>query len=220
MRHILRWALSLTAPIVLTMALVRLLTLPWYPALEYRRPGFPEDLYGMSRDARLRLAQASIRFLNVPAGRVDLAALQLPDGTPAYNDQELSHMDDVKRVYNALTLAAGVALVVAVAAGWGLVRLGGRCELWLALTTSGVVTLAALGGLGVWMILGFEQFFTRFHGLFFDPGTWVFYQSDTLIRLFPMPFWRDAGLLIAIGVSLLALALIRVGVRGTQRCAP
>jgi len=44
----------------------------------------------------------------------------------------------------------------------------------------------------------FWQFFTLFHHIFFTGNSWLFYFSDTLIRLFPMRFWEDAFLWAAI----------------------
>jgi uncharacterized membrane protein len=48
----------------------------------------------------------------------------------------------------------------------------------------------------------FWDFFTLFHALFFEGDSWLFLNSDTLIRLFPIRFWQDAfllGALIALG---------------------
>ena len=49
---------------------------------------------------------------------------------------------------------------------------------------------------GVLGVLGWEQFFTQFHSVFFASGTWTFSLQDTLIRLFPGQFWVDAGIVI------------------------
>jgi integral membrane protein (TIGR01906 family) len=67
------------------------------------------------------------------------------------------------------------------------------------------VALAAL--LAVFALTSFWQFFTQFHGLFFEGDSWLFLYSDTLIRLFPMRFWQDAflvvgGLALAGGLAL------------------
>ncbi|MGC9468205.1 MAG: TIGR01906 family membrane protein [Anaerolineae bacterium] len=216
----LRVLIVLAVPIVLTMTMVRLLTLPWYPAWEYRRPGFPADPLGMSESERLRLAAATVRFLNVPWQTDSLKDLQLPDDTPAYNARELGHMDDVKRVYNALTLTALVLAVGAILSGWGLRQAGNGCEALASLQQGGVFTLLVLISLAVWMAVAFNQFFTFFHSLFFQPGTWVFSYRDTLIRLFPLKFWEDAGLLIAGGVSLSSLLLTLLAGWLKRRCEP
>jgi len=55
-------------------------------------------------------------------------------------------------------------------------------------------------------------FFVAFHEVFFDPGTWVFRYSDTLIRLFPERFWRDAFLAIA-ALSLVGGLAVALGLR-------
>lgn len=218
MRRRLSWLVTLSVPIVLTMALVRLLTLPWYPAWEYGRAGFPEDLYGLSPQHRLRMAQASIRYLNVRGPTTVLADLELPDGTPAHNERELDHMDDVKRVYSGLTLVAAGLLVASGVSAWQLVRSGDRCAMWQALIRGAALTLVLLVALGSWMLVAFDRFFTLFHGVFFEQGTWTFYYTDTLIRLFPFRFWEDAGLLVAGGVTLLSLGLLIVSVVNRRRC--
>jgi uncharacterized membrane protein len=60
------------------------------------------------------------------------------------------------------------------------------------------------------VLISFGVFFVGFHEIFFPPGTWTFFYSDTLIRLFPERFWRDAFLTVGI-LSVfggLALALL------------
>jgi len=218
MRRTLSWLIILSVPVVLTMALVRLLTFPWYPAWEYGRAGFPDDLYGLSQEDRLRLAQASIRFLNIPGPTTLLRDLELSDGTPAYNERELDHMDDVKRVYSGLTLVAAGLLVAIGLSARKLVRSGDRCAVWEGLVRGAVLTLVLLVALGIWMLIAFDQFFTLFHGVFFQPGTWTFYYTDTLIRLFPFRFWEDAGLLVAGSVTLVTLALLIFSVVMRRRC--
>lgn len=222
MRTTLRILVIIAVPVVLTMGMVRLMTLPWFPAWAYRQPWFPDDPFGLAPAARLRLARGAIRSLNVPRGPDLLWDLTLPDGSAAFQEREIEHMVDVKRVYDWLTLTASVLLVAGIAAG---VRLGrdDGCAVWSAggwsaLSLGGVLTLAILVGLGVWMVVGFNAFFTYFHGIFFEAGTWVFAYSDTLIRLFPIEFWQAAGLMVAGGVSLLALILVGVGVWQRRRC--
>jgi integral membrane protein (TIGR01906 family) len=217
MHIVLRLLIIIAVPVVLTMGLVRLMTLPWYPAWAYRQAWFPDDPLGLEMEARLQLARGAIRSLNVPRGPDLLRDLSLPDGGEAFNEREIEHMVDVKRVYDGLTLAAGLLLVAgAVAGGW--LRRRETCGLWTALLQGGALTLAILVGLGIWMVVGFNAFFTTFHGLFFEAGTWVFKYSDTLIRLFPIEFWQAAGLMVAGGVSLLALLLVIVGRWQRHRC--
>ncbi len=207
MRGVLRVLIAAAVPLTLVMGMARLLTLSWYPAWEYAKSSFPADPLGMAPEERLRLARASIAFLNAPRGVGRLDDLRFADGMAAFDAREISHMDDVKLVYDQLTAAALIALVVAVATAWALIRLGDIALVWGAISDGSLFTLCALVGLGAWMAVGFDAFFTAFHSIFFAEDTWLFAYSDTLIRLFPLPFWEDVGLLIAIGVGVLAFAL-------------
>lgn len=211
MRLVLRVLLIITIPLVLTMTMVRLVTMPWYPAWQYSRPGFPSDPLGMERGDRLRLARICIHFLNLPGAWDLLDDARLPDDSLAFNARELSHMDDVKVVYGQLTWVALVALLIALLAGWFLVRLYGPTALWGALSDGGLCGLVILFILGVWMSVGFSAFFTTFHKLFFEGDSWLFHYDDTLIRLFPLRFWSDAGMLIAILVGILSMGLALFG---------
>ncbi len=207
MRFLLRLLISVAVPIVLTMGVIRLVTMPWYPAWEYNKASFPPDPLGMERAERLRMAQVSIRFLNAPRGSRLLNDLRLPDGTAAFNEREISHMDDVKKVYDQMTTLVSLILLIAVGAGWTLQRQWRMAALWGALSDGGMLTLGSLIFLGIWMAVGFEAFFTAFHGIFFEGDSWLFWETDTLIRLFPLQFWYDAGLLIAGIVGALGLGL-------------
>ncbi|MCU0522049.1 MAG: TIGR01906 family membrane protein [Anaerolineae bacterium] len=218
MRYVLRLLIVIAAPIVLTLVVVRGLTSPWFATVEYARPNFPADPFGFSRGERLRLAQATIRYLNLLGRPSILEDLRLSDGQTAYNERELGHMEDVKAVFDGLTALAAAALVVAVSAGYALARRVDRCAPWSALVQGGALTLAILAGLALWMVVGFDRFFTALHGIFFESGTWVFSYSDTLIRLFPLEFWEDAGMLVAGGVSGLALLAVAAGVVLGRRC--
>ncbi len=218
MRSVLHGLIVVAVPLVLVMGMVRLLTLPWYPAWEYSKSGFPPDPWAMTTTERLRLARASIAYLNKPQGMARLDDLRFADGTPAFNGRELSHMRDVKLVYDRLTTVALSALGIALVAAWLLVRQGRRAAVWGAVSDGSLLTLLLLVGVGIWMFVGFEGFFTAFHGVFFTGDTWLFAESDTLIRLFPLQFWSDAGMLIAVGVGCLALALALLG-RALQKRA-
>jgi uncharacterized membrane protein len=41
-------------------------------------------------------------------------------------------------------------------------------------------------------LFAWQVWFDNFHLLFFEPSSWLFAYSDSLIRLFPLQFWIDA----------------------------
>lgn len=211
MRRLLRVLLALAVFVVLVVGAVRVTTLPWFPRWAYGRADFPPEVYGMASEERLGLAQACIAFLNLPHDRTLLSSLRLADGTLAFNERELQHMDDVKVVYDQLTVWALFALVVGGIAAWALQRRGERAAIWGALSDGGLLTLLALLFLGALMVVAWESFFVGLHGIFFAPDTWRFYYTDTLIRLFPELLWQLAGFVVAGLVIAAAFAFALLG---------
>jgi integral membrane protein (TIGR01906 family) len=196
--------IMLITPIALLGLGLRLLLSPIFLQIEYNMPYFPLDEYGFTKEDRLHWAPYAVNYLINSADISYLGDLKFDDGAPLYNERELSHMHDVKRVtQNALTLWDIALLTLLLLGLWawrgdwmidykrGLAR-GGWLMVWLA------------AGIGLIVVVGivvnpdvFWEFFTLFHELFFTGDSWLFYYSDTLIRLFPIRFWQDAFLLAA-----------------------
>ncbi|HEY89016.1 MAG TPA: DUF1461 domain-containing protein [Thermoflexia bacterium] len=217
MRRFLKAIFLLMIPVLLIVGAVRVVTFPWFPAWEYRRATFPAA--PLPAGERSRLARECIIFLNAPRDIERLAGLRLPDGAAAFNERELHHMSDVKEVYDALSVAALVALVLVVSAGGVLQRRGSGAEVWGALSSGALMTLSALSLLGMLMWLSWDDFFVGLHRLLFPAGSWLFQYTDTLIRLFPMRFWQDAGLAVVGVIAVLAFTLALVGRMMQRRVA-
>lgn len=195
-------------PFVILMVSIRLLITPMFPRVAYRLPGFPEDPYGFSTQDRLHWSEPSIKYLVNAADISYLSALTFEDDTPIFNARELSHMEDVKAVVTgmrialtALMLSLAVISVVAVRGNW-------KPSLIKALNRGGWALLGLIGAILLFVALNFNQLFTWFHQIFFESGTWQFHPSDTLIRLFPMRFWRDAFIFVGSLSTLFGVVLI------------
>jgi integral membrane protein (TIGR01906 family) len=52
--------------------------------------------------------------------------------------------------------------------------------------------------LTIGLAFSFRYVFVGFHRIFFEGDTWLFQYSDTLIRLFPERFWRDAFVFVVV----------------------
>jgi integral membrane protein (TIGR01906 family) len=201
----LSYLVSLLIPIALIGTALRILLSPIYFNVEYRMPYFPVDEYGMTQEERLQWAPYAVEYLVNSADISYLGDLQFENGAPLYNERELSHMADVKNVVvGALRvwyLSLGILILLAILAqrsGWmpdylnGL-RRGGMWMIGLA------VALGLIAGIGITTNPDvFWEFFALFHAIFFEGDSWLFYYSDTLIRLFPIRFWQDAFLWAAI----------------------
>jgi integral membrane protein (TIGR01906 family) len=207
MYRFLSWLVTLLVPIALVLTAVRLLLTPAFVHLEYRTPNFPRDIFGFSLEERLYWSQIALDYLLNNEGIDFLADLRFPDGSQVYNDRELIHMIDVKLVVQAalnfwyVSLAGLLFLLL-----WAL--RGGWTDAFLhGLARGGWFTIFVVGAIILIVLIGFGFFFVFFHDVFFDPGTWTFEFSDTLIRLFPERFWRDAFLAIGTISVLCGLAL-------------
>lgn len=201
--HTLRILLTVTLPVVLVLSNVRLVLMTWFPTVEYNRPGFPPDAYGFTTSERKLHAAQVVDYLLNAAGVEFLAEQTFADGTPLYNGRELRHMQDVKVVVHSVLWVWRASILFSLVVGVALVRQPAtRPLLRLALMSGAAIVVVALFALIVYMALNFNSYFTNFHRVFFESGTWTFSLSDTLIRLFPLRFWSDVSLLIG-GASLL-----------------
>lgn len=191
---------------------VRILLTSAFPEVEYRMPGFPDDSYGFTQAERLEYSKIAIEYLVNDAGAEFLGDLTFNDGeTPLYNAREVSHMLDVKVLVKfGLRLWAWATGLLVLLGGWA--KFGQWWQAYLlGAKRGGWLTLILIGLLGIVASINFRAFFEEFHHLFFTGDTWIFYYSDTLIRLFPMRFWSDAflleGLIVVGGGLALAFGL-------------
>jgi integral membrane protein (TIGR01906 family) len=198
-------------PVALTFLGLRLLLTHAFLQIQYHMPGFPADTYGFTRSDRLHYSRLAVDYLVNSADIGFLGSLTFPGGSPLYNARELSHMLDVKNVIQpGLGVGYAVSAVLLGLAAWA--RFGGWGNEYLrGLKRGGWLTVGLAVGIGVFAAVSFWQFFTLFHGLFFTGDSWIFEYSDTLIRLFPLPFWQNtflfAGIIVIGGGLALGLAL-------------
>ena len=200
--------LALFIPFIILMGGMRLIMRPAYAEFEYDRAGFPLDPYGMETHERKQWAGYSIRYLTNSEPIEYLGNLQNFQGQKIFTESELSHMLDVKEVVQNALLAWYIIIGLSVAIfGWFLI-MGQWSSLRKAVQAGGWVTLGLIGALIIFLLVSFNTLFDRFHRLFFADGTWLFYESSTLIRLFPLVFWRDAFALVLIFTLLVAILLV------------
>jgi integral membrane protein (TIGR01906 family) len=130
--------------------------------------------------------------------------------TPLYTPREVSHLRDVKRLFQwtfrtqELTVAYAIAYVVCVVI-WA--RELSLRALARSVMTSVLIGAGVVGGIGVFALTGFEDAWTEFHQIVFTNDFWLLDPTaDRLIQMFPEGFWFDATLLI--GLMTLAEAAV------------
>ena len=211
------WIVTLGVPLLLILGSVRLAMTPQFLSFEYHRPDMYEDPYGFTLEDRLRWGPLGIEYLVTDADISLLGDLRFENGNPMFSERELEHMVDVKAVTRAAFFVLAAALIVVPLCAIYLWRTERRGQLMEALLRGAIFTLGGVVAIIFGAVVAWDMFFSLFHRLFFADGTWVFYTSDTLIRLYPEKFWFDTALIIGIVVIGGALAIAGLAWRSWRR---
>lgn len=219
---ILSWLVSLLVPLALIGLGLRVLLTPFFLQVEYNMPYFPPDEYGFTKEDRLKWAPYALEYLVNSEDISYLGNLKFDDGSPLYNERELSHMEDVKRVTQGALNVWYISLALLTLfgiwswrGGWTQAyRQGLRRGGWLMVGLAGAVGLIVVAGIAISPDV-FWNFFAGFHALFFEGDSWLFLYSDTLIRLFPLRFWQDAFLWAAV-IALGGGVALGLGLKSTN----
>jgi len=111
-----------------------------------------------------------------------------------FNLREISHMKDVKKLIDYITIAFLFLIAVLISASlpFLLERINIKKFLGDYFLYNGIFSLSVILLFSVLSYLKFDLVFNIFHGLFFKSGTWIFSENDALIKLFPLEFFIDA----------------------------
>ncbi len=194
--NVVSWIVTTLVPVCLTLIGVRLLMSSAFLQIEYNLPGFPEDSYGFTKQDRLYWSQIAVDYLINREGISFLGDLRFENGEPVYNERELQHMVDVKNVVKAAMMAMYLSLLILLGCGIWAWRTGWWDDYQFSLARGGWFTVMLYTAIILFVLVGFDIFFVSFHNVFFAPGTWTFYYSDTLIRLFPERFWQNTFIFV------------------------
>lgn len=200
---------TLLVPFFLILTSARIIFNSFYLDYEYNLPNFPADTFGFTRDDRLHWGKLSLAYLFNNQGPEFISSEKLPDGTPLYSEREMSHMVDVKNVIQKALIVWYVISGVLLLGGILTWRSQWKKEYWRAVSRGGWLTILLILFVLLGVAINFDAFFTAFHVIFFTGDSWLFYTSDTLIRLFPIKLWSDGftftGILTLTGAVLLGL---------------
>src|SRR5512142_3170640 len=154
---ILSWLVTILVPIALIGLGLRVLLTPLFLKVEYNMPYFPPDDFGFTKADRLRWAPYALNYLTNSSGISYLGDLKFDDGKPLYNERELSHMDDVKRVtqgalrvwYGTLVLLLLLGVWAWFGGWWQSYRLGLSHGGWLMVALAVIIGLIVVVGIAI-----------------------------------------------------------------------
>jgi integral membrane protein (TIGR01906 family) len=120
-----------------------------------------------------------------------------------YTADEVSHMEDVRRVFDGAKILVPAGMFV-MAIRMYVARARGLASLLQLMRDGAVVAALAVAGIGLVAALAFDAAFLLFHQLFFPQGNFLFDPATSnLIRLYPDWYWQ--GITFRIGLSFVAL---------------
>lgn len=189
-------------PPVTALSGLYLLMSPAYIRYEYGKAGFPPPTR-LGEEQRYAAAVECIRYLRTGAGIEALQRLEGSEG-PLFNERELRHMMDVKGVTRGVFTFHRMSTVLVLGAVLYLARYGPRGESARRLVQGAGLTIVLVALLLITAVANFNWFFTAFHRVFFEGDTWLFPYTDTLIQLFPLPFWFDIVQLWVLGAIIVS----------------
>lgn len=207
-RSILKSLVVTLVPLVLMLGAARLLTTDTFLTFEYGKPDFPEDAYGFTPELRFILASTNIHYVQAHLPEDELVQQNLY-GTPVYNEREVSHMADVRNIFQIVLRVWQAAFILLILLGVVFLQSGERAAFASAIKQGGFAAAGIILTVGLLAFFAWDTWFELFHRFLFVPGTWLFSYTDTLIRLFPAQFWFDATITLSLlsFVGGLALAL-------------
>lgn len=193
---VLKSLLIFLIPIIVVLGSVSLVATEAYLTYEYGRLNFPADAYRLTPQQRFIMASTNVHYVRAHLPDNELAKQTL-NGVPVYNEREVSHMVDVRDVFQFILRVWLLAFILFGTMGILLWRNGQRMVFFSGVQWGGILTAGLILTIALLAPFAWQTWFELFHRLFFLPGSWLFSYQDTLIRLFPMQFWFDATLTIS-----------------------
>jgi len=200
--------LILLSPIIYLGIPLRLAFTESFVQWEYSRKGFPADPYGMDYITRKKLALLGLKAVLSDKGFEEFKRAKLPDGRKAFNQREIKHIEDVKKVVGTFFKVTYALLFSWIAY---LIVLRNKKSLATAVILSGAFSLLIYLSVLALSLINYHKAFEVFHNIVFDPYSWRFSYTDTLIRIYPMKFWYDATILVLGGTIFLSLLSVMFG---------
>ena len=128
------------------------------------------------------------------------------------DNKELQHMKDVRDLVSSGKIMM-VVLSILLVSGLVFIIVKFRIEAARYLSYS-LILASLLGFVSLFTFfygaLAFSSTFITFHNIFFEPGTWTFSATSTLIQLFPEQFFLNSTIRIMFSFSISLLFTIVV----------
>ena len=166
------------------------------------------DFAGISEEELVVLDEALADCLAGNLDALDISVEVFGEVQPAFNEKELTHMEDCRQLFILLrTVMAGTAVLSIGFLVCGIYLLRDRKRSCLAAWIAPLVIAVPLGLFAAWAVMDFNSAFNFFHEILFTNDLWLLdARTDLLIRICPARMFMSMG--VRIGLMGLAWALI------------
>ena len=209
MRRLISFILVIIFPYISVGLSARIAFSEKFVEWEYSKKDFPKDRWGMEKEERLELAKLGLKAVTSDEGMKEFKEVKLKNGRKAFTRREVKHMEDVKNFLSFFLPSVYVLSLFWISA----VIFLGNFEI---LIWSGIFNSLVLLFLGLFTFTKYDKAFEIFHNLAFDPYSWRFRYSDTLIRIYPMKFWYDGTVFVAVLSFLFGIVILLTGILGKR----
>lgn len=158
----------------------------------------------------------TVALINAEAGTSygDTPAEELRDAPEEYTitSEQVTHLDDVYDISARFIMPIFGIVAMAVFLLMVGLRMFGAGIVATTLKWSGIIALIILAAIAVFAVISFNGFFSAFHSILFEDGSWTFSADSLLIRSLPEGFWASIAAVWAALSALLAGASVLLGV--------
>lgn len=161
------------------------------------------EAVSMKKDDLLLVRDQMIEYLK---GNTDTLQIEVAiDGEmlPFFNEREISHMVDVRMLFDLLRAAQSILAILIVL--FLLIYYFLKREyktLGQIMKILSALIFVVFSGFIIFGSLFFDRLFVSFHELFFSNDLWLLDPAiDRLINIVPLPFFQDAAIIIVVVVT-------------------
>jgi len=193
--------------IIFTPLLFYVFNLNYYLSL-YEKNGVYESI---DRQDAIKLTNELIEFLK---NKEDFKPFILKNNLPFFTSDEISHLGDVRNLFNKIFLTYYISL------GLSVFFIAALFEQKIKNYLKNISLLLILPSTLIILFLillyffgqNFLSLFDKFHTIFFPQGNYAFPESSTLITLLPLNFFYDFFTRLVISSLIFAVILIISGI--------
>ena len=133
-------------------------------------------------------------YLNNKRDDLDMQVEKWGEMKPVFDKRETSHMVDVKNLYATFQKVMYISLISAVIMLVYLFKKDGTSQFFTT-AVKGYVSALVIAvmlclAFGTAFTVGFNSFWTLFHGVMFTNDLWLLDpRVSTMINMYPLPFW-------------------------------